>query len=180
MSDLEKYLIENRQHFDLDEPEAGHFKRFDARLGHKAGRRNPFIMTLQIAASLAVILTSGILIIKTTKSGDKMAVHGLSPEVQEANEYYVRQVDYKYEQISELSFDSKEEKEVLLKELSEMDSYYKQLLKDLDANPGDERAVNALISHYQVKLEVMDHIIDQLEKFKSQNNQNSQSHEERL
>lgn len=177
MSDLEKYLVENRASFDLDEPENGHFERFKARLGQGRVRKNPWLTALQLAASLAIIISGGLVIFQLNKSGDKMAVTTLPPEVAEANDYYARQVDLKYEEIAGFSFESAKEKEILLDELSEMDEYYKQLLKDLNANPGDERAINALITHYQTKLEVMDQIIQQLNQFK---NQNAPHHEESL
>ena len=47
-----------------------------------------------------------------------------------------------------------------------------QLMKDLEANPNDERVVNALIRHYQLKLEVMDQIITQLNQVKSEISEN--------
>ncbi len=183
MSELEKYLVENRPEFDTDEPADGHFDRFKARLGNRQGRKSPFTGFLQIAASLAIVISGGLIIIQTNKSGDKIAVSNLPADVEEASEYYAHQVDYKYEQIAGYTFTSRKEKEVLLDELKEMDEYYQQLLEDLNANPGDERAINALITHYQMKLDVMDHILEQLNQLKTENNQtnqNNQSHEERL
>ena len=63
---------------------------------------------------------------------------------------------------------------MLLKELQEMDTFYQDLLVELNANPGDERVISALIKHYQMKMLVMDQIIDQLKEFnqaKSKNNE---------
>jgi len=177
MSDLEKYIIENRDRFDLDEPENGHYNRFRKKLGQNPARRNPFVTALQIAASVAILITGGLVIFQQSRSGDKVAVNTVPEEVRETNDYYARQVNFRYEEISGFRFESEKEKDILLHELSEMDTYYQQLLKDLDANPGDERAINALITHYQVKLEVMDQIIEQLNQFKSQN---TQKNEERL
>jgi hypothetical protein len=41
-------------------------------------------------------------------------------------------------------------------------------MRDLQANPGDDRVINALIRHYQLKLEVLDQIILQLNQIKSE------------
>jgi len=45
---------------------------------------------------------------------------------------------------------------------------------DLEANPDDDRVINALIRHYQVKLEVMDQIIIQLNQIKSETSEKNE------
>lgn len=167
MSDLEKYIIEQRDHLDLEEPSEGHFRRFRKKISRSERNRMSFRHGLQIAASIAVILASGIVIVKSSKGSKKVA---MSPEIQEfteATDYYTRQANYKYDEISTFQFTSAQEKEMLLEELSEMDEFYQELLKDLDANPGDERVMNALIQHYQLKVSVMDQIIEQLIEIKN-------------
>lgn len=178
MSDLEKYIIEMRDRMDMDEPSKEHFKRFKRKMGEADGsssgnqppiRRINFRHALQIAASIAIILTSGILIVRSSKGSSKVAA---APEVQEFRQtqnYYATQVNQRYDDIATIRFDSEEEKQMLLQELSEMDSYYKELINEFDANPGDERVMNALIQHYQMKLDVMDQILGQLQEFKNSN-----------
>jgi len=65
-----------------------------------------------------------------------------------------------------------EEKAVLLDELNDLDAHHHQLMSDLKANPDDGRVINALIRHYQIKLEVMDQIIIQLNQIKSETSEN--------
>ena len=43
---------------------------------------------------------------------------------------------------------------------------YKSLQKDLAANPGDERIVNAMLEHYQTKLSLIRMIVGKLEEVK--------------
>jgi len=50
-----------------------------------------------------------------------------------------------------------------------MDSVYVQLQKELKANPNDERIINAMIEHYQTKMEVMTFIINQLKALRNEN-----------
>ena len=45
-----------------------------------------------------------------------------------------------------------------------MDFAYKDLQKDLNQNPCDERVINAIITYYQFKIEFMDQIITQTRK----------------
>jgi uncharacterized protein (DUF305 family) len=50
-----------------------------------------------------------------------------------------------------------------------MDSVYVQLQKELKANPDDERIINAMIEHYQTKVDVMNYILDQLRTIRNEN-----------
>jgi hypothetical protein len=50
-----------------------------------------------------------------------------------------------------------------------MDSTYVSLQKELKANPNDERIINAMIEHYQTKLEVMTYIVNQLKTIRDGN-----------
>ncbi len=171
MSDLEKYIIKMKDKLDGEEPSGGHLKRFSQRLNQqdRPKVRINFRHALQIAASIAIIVASGVVIVKSGKSGHKMAAAPVPEEFVEARNYYATQVDLRYDDIAGLPFNSNKEKEVLLQELKEMDDYYKELLEEFNANPGDERVMNAMIQHYQIKIRVMDQIIDQLKQLNDQN-----------
>jgi hypothetical protein len=93
---------------------------------------------------------------------NSVAAQEIPEAVMNADIYYSSQVNARYEQIRDFHFTDAEEKAVLLDELKELDAYHQQLMKDLETNPGDGRVINALIRHYQIKLEVMDQIIQQL------------------
>jgi hypothetical protein len=124
---------------------------------------------LQVAASLAILIVSGIVLVKVSKSGDKVASQEIPASVIEADLYYTSQMDARYDQIRDFNFEDMEEKTLLLDELKDLDEYHQQLMSDLEANPDDDRVINALIRHYQIKLEIMDQIIIQLNQIKSEN-----------
>jgi hypothetical protein len=177
MSDLEKHIIEYRDRMNTAEPSSGHLKRFIKRLrqqDQRPVRKVNFRHVLQIAASMAIILTSAVVIVKTGKGGNKIAENQAVEMFQETTSFYARQVNERYDDIAAIPFDSEKEQEILLSELSEMDDYYKELLRELDANPGDERVMNALIQHYRIKLQVLDQIIEQLIQFKNSNTQENE------
>ncbi|MFH0759612.1 MAG: hypothetical protein V2B15_20160 [Bacteroidota bacterium] len=172
MIDLEKHIRDQRDQLDRDQPREGHEARFLKKLD-KPVRRVNFRHVLQIAASVAIILTSAVVLIQQNRSGSKIAERETTTSVQEAEMYFTSQMNQRYDQIREFSFDNTEEKTVLLNELEDLDDFQQQLMKDLEANPGDERVVNALIRHYQIKLDVMDQIIVQLNQLKTETeNQN--------
>lgn len=168
MIDLEKHIKEQRLLMDADQPREGHEDRFREKLAYQPARKVNFRHALQIAASIAVILASAFVLIRTNKSGDKVAVMEIPASVIEADIYYATQVDQRVDEIRQFDFENAEEKTLLLEELEELDAYQLQLMKDLEANPDDERVLNALIKHYQLKLEVMDQIIYQLNQLKTE------------
>lgn len=176
MSELEKYFMENREKFDSQEPAPGHSVRFSKRLRSEKGRnkRRDLRFGLQIAASIAIILASAVVIVKSSKGSKKMAMTPQVEEFMEARDYFTHQVNQRYDELSGFSFTSEEEKEMLMEELVAMDVLYKELLRELDANPGDERVMNTLIQHYQVKMRVMDQIIEQLIDVKNHKTSNDE------
>ena len=168
--------MKNRAAFDSDEPGREHFDRFNERLSaRKPGRTIRVRHVLQVAASIAVILASAWVIFDKSKSGDKVAATDMPAEVFEAEVYYMRQVDDKYREIEGFQFDSDQEKALLLEELKDLDVYQQKLISDLEANPTDERVINAMIRHYQLKLEIMDQIIDQLNQIKYHNTEKNEN-----
>ena len=176
MTDIEKQIKEQRLLLDSDRPREGHEERFMQKLemlpkGRQV-RRIRFRHAIQVAASVAIILTSAILLVRKDKSGSKVAQQEIPAAVVEADFYYTSQVDARYNEIKDFDFDDAEEKAVLLDELKDLENYHQKLMKDLEANPDDDRVVSSLIRHYQLKLEVMDQIITQLNQIKSETSEN--------
>jgi hypothetical protein len=73
-----------------------------------------------------------------------------------------------------------EQKEILINEMKSMDSVYVSLQKELKANPDDERIINAMIEHYQTKLEVMTYIVNQLKTIRNDNQNSTKNEKVRL
>ncbi len=176
MTDFEKHIKEQRMLLDSDLPREGHEERFLQKLGREPAvqpaRRINFRHVLQVAASLAIILTSTVLLIRQNRGDNQVAQREIPAAMMEADIYYTSQVDAKYDQIKEFNFENAEEKTVLLNELKDLESYHQQLMVDLEANPDDDRVINAMIRHYKLKLEVMDQIIIQLNQVKSETSEN--------
>jgi hypothetical protein len=73
-----------------------------------------------------------------------------------------------------------DQKAALLKEMKSMDSAYVALQKELKANPNDERIINAMIEHYQTKVEIMTYIVDQLKTIRNNNQKNTENEKVKL
>ena len=85
-------------------------------------------------------------------------------------------VEKRYSQIKDFNFKNSEQKEILLQELNTMDSIYVNIKQDIKEHPNDPRVLNALIRHYQMKLDVMNRILEQLNQIQAIQRQNNSNH----
>ena len=185
MKKLEKYIIDNRENFDREEPQEGHFERFAERQADYRKRSGSFSWKymLQAAAIALLFVISSLWVYEKISGSDKDAtlitLADIAPEYREAEIYYTALINRKYNEIKSFDFHSNSrEQEILLQELSEMDTIYKSLEKELNAERGNQMVISAMIRHYQLKLEIMSRILEHLhqvqydEQFKSENDEN--------
>lgn len=180
MKNLEDIIRDNRDKFDEQEPSEGHFERFQQKLReyHKKNQSLTWTFFLKAAAIAILVVLSGLWVfdrISETQSPEKIALESVSPEVKEAHIYYSSLMQKKYNQIKQFDFENQKQKELLLSELHDMDSIYVNIKDDLKMNPNDPRVTNALIRHYQTKLEVMNQILEQLQAIQRQTKSKEQN-----
>jgi hypothetical protein len=169
MKNIEDIIRKNKDFFDGAEPSEGHFERFNRRLEirfHSVATRRSIVPYLLKAAVVTLLVTLSSLwtwdhFLRPGSS--RMALGDVSPQYKEVESYYMHQVNMMQSELTSINIDnSPEQKTILLQEMKSMDSVYVQLQKELKANPNDERIINAMIVHYQTKLEVLTFILDQL------------------
>ena len=158
------------------EPSDGHFERFNRKLEHEIPYitvKRSIVPYLLKAAVVTLLITLSSLwtwehFIRSDRN--RMALGDVSPQYKEVENYYIHQVNLMESEIITVDLkNNPQQKEVLLKEMKSMDSVYVQLQKELKANPDDERIINAMIEHYQTKLEVMTFIVNQLKSIRNGN-----------
>jgi len=176
MKDIEKIIRENVDFFNSEEPFDGHFERFSSKLKARqfvAPKRVNLTPYLLKAAAVAILVALSSLWTwehVLSPGAKKMTLSEVSPEYREVEHYYVKQVSLMEDEIEGIWINGQpEDKEMLMDELGEMDKIYEELQKDLKANPNDERVIDAMIEHYQQKVEVMNYILSQLKQVQSEN-----------
>jgi hypothetical protein len=111
----------------------------------------------------------------------RMTLGQVSPEYKEVENYYVHQVNLMETELVSIDLkNNPDQKKMLLEEMKSMDSISVQLQKELYANPDDERIINAMIEHYQTKLEIMTYIVDQLKTIRNENQKNGENEKQSL
>ncbi|OFY64909.1 MAG: hypothetical protein A2V64_13535 [Bacteroidetes bacterium RBG_13_43_22] len=176
MKTIEEITRSNRDFFEDGEPSEGHFERFERKLGIRFGTATvkrsivPYLLKAAVV-TLLVTLSSLWTWDHFIRSGrNRMTLSDVSSEYREVENYYIHQVNLMESEIITVEFASNTEQRVMLmNEIESMDSVYVQLQKELKANPDDERIINAMIEHYQTKLEVMTFIINQLKTIRNEN-----------
>jgi hypothetical protein len=180
MKNIEDIIRNNKDFFEDSEPMEGHFERFSRKLEIRCQAANhvkrSIVPYLLKAAVVTVLITLSSLWTwdHFLRPGSKrMTLSEVSPQYKEVENYYVHQVNMMEGEILNVDLkNNPNQKEALLKELKTMDSTYVSLQKELKANPNDERIINAMIEHYQTKLDVMTYIVNQLKTIRN-NNQNN-------
>ena len=197
MDELKRFIELNRNQFDDCEPMDGHFDRFMQKLEadqrHTIGRNWSRSQILKIAAVAVVALVlsavvagtgihHGVKLIETEMANadreapmkfvertSRFVKSKVEPEYEQTQKYYIGLVDNRLDEIRTAETVDEQQKAELLKEMSEMDELFVNLQKELKANPDNEVLIDAMINHYQTKIEVLNQIITNLNGIKQLN-----------
>jgi hypothetical protein len=178
MDTLKNFIDQNRDQFEDLTPPAGHEIRFAQKLGMEQKKRFTLSIrsVMKVAAISVLTLLSSLYIFDTLKPIPEQPLLTLSQINQEYAEvefYYTSTANDQMAFIDNiLQGDSPVEKELLMKELTSLDSLHVQLQKELNANPNDERVINTMLQYYRFRVTVLTQIIDRLQTLKTLKTQN--------
>jgi hypothetical protein len=183
MKNIEEIIRSNKNFFEEAEPSTGHLERFNRKLEIRfqvtAVKRSivPYLLRAAVVTLLITLSSLWTWDHFLRPRSSRMTLGQVSPQYKEVENYYVHQVNMMEGEIVNVDLkNNPEQKTMLLKEMKSMDSTYVSLQKELKANPNDERIINAMIEHYQTKLEVMTYIVNQLKTIRN-DNQNKKENE---
>ncbi len=187
MKNIEEIIRNNKGFFEDQEPSEGHFDRFSVKLeirhNAKAIKRSivPYLLRAAVVTLLVTLSSLWTWDHFIRQGSGRMTLGQVSPQYREVENYYLHQVNMMEGEIvnSDLK-GNPEQKELLIGELKSMDSVYVSLQKELKANPNDERIINAMIEHYQTKLDVMTYIVKQLKTIQNDNLNKKENEKVRL
>ena len=174
MSVFEDKIKRNKKYFDSREPDPGHKDRFTGKLDEiKLETPTSFSpwLILKAAAVLLVLVSisyATFYYIINTQASSKTTVHQIkyNDDFNEILAYYDAVSVEKIEEIDRLVLD--EEKAAKLKNnatnrMEDLDMSLASIEKEYQKNPENKTLQAALINNKRKKVEVMDHIISQLD-----------------
>ncbi|MBA4322484.1 MAG: hypothetical protein C0408_06665 [Odoribacter sp.] len=176
MKNIDDIISKNRVLFEGAEPMEGHLERFRWKLEKKfhsqAAKRSivPYLLKAAVVTLLVTLSSLWTWDHFIRADSQRMTLGQVSPQYKEVENYFVHQVNLVESELLNVDLkDNPEQRQMLVNEMKSMDSVYVQLQKELKVNPNDERIINAMIEHYQTKLEVMTYIVNQLKAIRNGN-----------
>lgn len=172
---IEKIITDNLDELNRVEPPEGHFERFENRLAQQLKSGFNWKTVWRIAAAVVFVLLAGNQIRLWVSSGnDKITdLASLSPEYAEVEYYYktsIQQGINAWDEFAAAGIITDEDRQIMEQELDEFEKKFEEIQKEFQANPYDERVINAMIGYYQSKLNVITMIVNKLQEVKQQKN----------
>ncbi len=163
-----KNITENKFLFDSEEPNDDHFDKFAEKL--KKQKKTLFSMYTRVAAVALILIVSSVFLktvvfTETIQNETIVSLGDVSNEYKEVEIFYKSDVETKLVELETLDcrVDDSQIK-MVFDELDDLGDNYKLLQKDLQNNIGDERIIHAMISNYQVRVEILDQVINRIKE----------------
>ncbi|MGB0777228.1 MAG: hypothetical protein ACPGR7_04310 [Flavobacteriaceae bacterium] len=163
MNKLESFINQNREGFDRELPSLNHEDRFRQKLAlqNPPRKRNTKIW-IGIAASIALIFS----FILGTKF-QSQPVRGLasvSPEMEQTQFYYTSKIQTEIKKVK--SFETPSNQDLVASsfaQLYKLEHDYQKLENNLQIAPGNKQLIAAMIKNYQLRVRVLNELLNRLE-----------------
>jgi hypothetical protein len=167
---LEQFIAENRDQFDIFEPDQRLWKGIHSRVIRKKAFQIGTKGILWRAAAVVVIFALSFLVQEylhnsgfLTGKKDSQVSTDQIPELKEAEVYYTTLVNEKLIEIQPLINEFPDLNYELKTDLAQLDSIYSSLKEDLADNIANDEVVEAMIQNYRLKLEILEDLLDYLQ-----------------
>jgi hypothetical protein len=162
---LEEFMSQNREAFDVHEPDPSLWLRINPEKD-TIKLRKP-LAWLRYAVAAAIIfacLSAGIFYISGVSSQPEKIYGELYNEILETEAFYTSIVNQKYSELQAYFSSAPNLKKELDYDLNELDNIYLELKEDLKDNIGNPEVVEAMIQQYRTKVEILEDLLNQLKE----------------
>jgi hypothetical protein len=180
---LEKYIIENREAFDIHEPGAEAWKKIEKNIRSK--RTINWRIIIGRAAAVILIFAASYMVHdlldgknrEIARSGTKKEKELVIPELIEAEVYYSTLIDEKLQEIKPMfNEDPMLEKEIRY-DLNQLDSIYEELKNDLRDNIANQEVIEAMIQNYRMRLSILEDVLSHMQPEEDDNKSKHNSYD---
>lgn len=159
---FEKFIINNRNQFDDQEPSLDLWNKIEKEVTPKSFS---FSLVWKVAAVLFLISTIVLLVDRTNEPIGAE----LSQEFIQAEDYYITMINQRKLVIKEQL--TPDQEQLFLDEINQLDDIYLDLKKTYQSNASNERVVDAMINNLQLRLDILNKQLEILENIKNNKNE---------
>jgi hypothetical protein len=172
--DLDSFFETQKNKFDIEEPSAIHKALFLEKLktkdellfAHKTKqRRSLYISFFGIAASILLIVTLNLN--PFSKEENLKDLASVSPEMAKTKNFFTVAIS---EELYKLKKESIPEAKILIldttKRLNTLEEAYENLKKDLNESGNDKRVIFAMITNFQMRIEILKTTLQKIDHIK--------------
>lgn len=150
--------------FDVDVPRFGHLDRFEKRLNPQKKKRIFSYKWMSVAASIVLVLGFWL---GSNVTNKMVSLADVSPEMQETETFFTSTIKQELKEIEKFRNPTTERViEDALNQLERLEEKYQDLVKSLNKSNNDRRVVYAMISNYQSRIEILQDVLNQIDKIK--------------
>ncbi len=173
---LEKFILENREEFDMHEPGQGIWEKIEKNI--KPKKTVNWRMVIGRAAAVILIFAASYMVHDILEGSNREIAHSrkrkekelIIPELKEAEVYYSNLINEKLQEIKPMfSEDPTLEREIRY-DLNQLDSIYEELRNDLRDNIANQEVIEAMIQNYRLRLSILEDVLSQLKPEEDDNN----------
>lgn len=174
MDGFEKHIRNNRSQFDEHKADRGKmWAHIQAGLDEKKAEDMPKIKPIwkrgwfMMAASIAIVVGLGMTLLINQEDATQLAE---SIELLEIDLYYENIVAQQVKMVYDSPELSEEEKTEFLQFMDELDEEYKLLKTELKKGLDDEQVFEAIIIHYQKRIDIIQSLLNRINQSKKESN----------
>lgn len=178
---LEQFISDHRDQFDLYEPDEKLWAGIESGIHGRRIFRIGWKGVVWRAAAVILIFGASFMVQEylhqrkaILASRDGKGIIQNIPELEEAEIYYTGLLNEKISQVKPLLEQYPELGTSLDRDLSELDSIYDELQKDLRDNIANDEVVEAMIQNYRLKIQILEDLLDYMDE-SSKNNEDETS-----
>lgn len=187
--ELEKFVQENREAFDSKMPPMLVWENIETRLNEieqpkeipipetkVVSLRTRIYRYAKIAAVGLILLTVGGLMGSywtMQNQTEQLSFGVINEEYEELENFYAEKVNTQMKQLKKYNFE-----ESIIQDIEELDEAYKELEKELNeegTEVDNEMIINEMIENYQAKVDILERVLDRLNRNKQQTVKNKEN-----
>ncbi len=163
---LHDFIKQNE--FDVHEPHSGHLERFERKLNATKPQKKFSWKWMSVAAAVILSIGFGLGSINQQNQYD---LANVSPKMAEAQDFFIIAIHTEMISLEKnRNLETEDIVEDALDQIEDLEDSYTSFVKELKKTGEQRKVINAMISNYQQRLEILKRALQQIETIKNSEN----------